>query len=132
MNLLPPRLSRLMIATSALVIIFQLLTLPSPTQAQGEPPVPPQLSLPVQPTPERPFQLPFITPPGPTTWLLAQPYGNTLNAYYQRNRAYRASGGIHFALDFAAPCGTEIVAIADGIVFSVDGPFGSAPSQFDD
>lgn len=81
------------------------------------------------PTPqaERPFQLPFDQPPGPDTWLLAQPYGNTTGAYRQRFTTYGLSGGIHFGLDLAAPCGTEIVAIADGIVFAVDGPFGSPP-----
>ncbi|GAB4544181.1 MAG: hypothetical protein Kow0063_37770 [Anaerolineae bacterium] len=76
---------------------------------------------------ERPFQLPFARPPGPDTWLMAQPYGNTSGAYRQRFTTYGASGGIHFGLDLSAPCGTEIVAIADGIVFAVDGPFGSAP-----
>ena len=35
--------------------------------------------------------------------------------------------GFTSALDLAAPCGTEVVAIADGIVFAVDGPFGSPP-----
>jgi len=45
----------------------------------------------------------------------------------QRYTTFGASGGIHFGLDLAAPCGTEIVAIADGIVFAVDGPFGSPP-----
>jgi hypothetical protein len=76
---------------------------------------------------ERPFQLPFAQPPGPDTWLMAQPYGNTSGAYRQRFTTYGASGGIHFGLDLSAPCGTEIVAIADGIVFAVDGPFGSPP-----
>ena len=77
--------------------------------------------------PERPFQLPFVEPPGPDTWLMAQPYGNTTGAYRRRFTTYGASGGIHFGVDLAAPCGTEIVAIADGIVFAVDGPFGSPP-----
>jgi hypothetical protein len=76
---------------------------------------------------QRPFQLPFAEPPGPDTWLLGQPYGNTTGAYFQRNTLYVRSGGIHFGLDLSAPCGTEIVAIADGVVFAVDGPFGSAP-----
>jgi hypothetical protein len=76
---------------------------------------------------ERPFQLPFAQPSGPDTWLMAQPYGNTTGAYRQRFTTYGASGGIHFGLDLAAPCGTEVVAIADGIVFAVDGPFGSPP-----
>ena len=76
---------------------------------------------------ERPFQLPFAEPSGPDTWLMAQPYGNTTGAYRQRFTTYGASGGIHFGLDLAAPCGTEVVAIADGVVFAVDGPFGSPP-----
>jgi murein DD-endopeptidase MepM/ murein hydrolase activator NlpD/Tol biopolymer transport system component len=79
------------------------------------------------PPTERPFRLPFAEPPGPDTWLLAQPYGSTTGAYRQRFTTYGASGGIHFGVDLPAPCGTEIVAIADGIVFAVDGPFGSAP-----
>ncbi|MEM7344491.1 MAG: M23 family metallopeptidase [Chloroflexota bacterium] len=76
---------------------------------------------------ERPFQLPFADPPGPDSWLLGQPYGNTIGAYYQRNTLYGASGGIHFGVDLSAKCGTEIIAIADGVIFQVDGPFGSPP-----
>ncbi len=76
---------------------------------------------------EHPFQLPFAQPASPDTWLMAQPYGNTTGAYRQRFTTYGASGGIHFGLDLAAPCGTEVVAIADGVVFAVDGPFGSPP-----
>ncbi len=77
--------------------------------------------------PERPFQLPFAEPSGPDTWLMAQPYGNTTGAYRQRFTTYGASGGIHFGVDLSAPCGTEIVAVADGVVFAVDGPYGSPP-----
>ncbi|MCG3212303.1 MAG: hypothetical protein FOGNACKC_05951 [Anaerolineae bacterium] len=77
--------------------------------------------------PQKPFQLPFAEPPGPDTWLMAQPYGNTTGAYRQRFTTYGASGGIHFGVDLSAPCGTDIVAIADGVVFKVDGPFGSPP-----
>ena len=76
---------------------------------------------------ERPFQLPFSDPPGPDTWYLVQPYGNTIGAYFRRYSLYGASGGIHFGIDLAAPCRTEILAIADGVVFAVDGPFGSPP-----
>ncbi|MEO8083147.1 MAG: M23 family metallopeptidase [Ardenticatenales bacterium] len=76
----------------------------------------------------RPFQLPFAMPPGPSTWLLGQPYGNTTGAFRQRRTMYGASGGIHFGVDLTAPCGTPVVAIADGVVFSVDAMnFGSAP-----
>lgn len=80
-----------------------------------------------EPTPERPFILPFAGPPGPDTWYFGQPYGNTTGAYNQRNSLYAASGGIHFGIDLIAPCGTEILAIADGVVFALDGPFGSPP-----
>ena len=76
---------------------------------------------------QRPFSLPFAQPPGLDTWLIGQPYGNTTGAYRQRFTTYGASGGIHFGLDLSAPCGTEIVAIADGVVFAVDGPYGSPP-----
>jgi murein DD-endopeptidase MepM/ murein hydrolase activator NlpD len=116
-----------MLALLASATLFQWLISPPFTAAQGEQPSPSVLSIPIQPPPERPFQLPFNVPPGPTTWLLGQPYGNTINAYYQRNTIYRASGGIHFGTDFAAPCGTELVAIGDGTVFAVDGPFGAPP-----
>jgi hypothetical protein len=78
---------------------------------------------------ERPFQLPFAEPSGPDTWMLAQPYGNTTGAYYRRHTLYRASGGIHFGLDLSAPCGTDVLAIADGVVFAVNGPYGSAPNN---
>ena len=77
---------------------------------------------------EKPFILPFLEPPGLDTWLMVQPYGNTIGAYFQRDTTYRAGQGIHFGVDFSAPCGTEIVAIADGVVFAVDNTnFGSLP-----
>ncbi len=79
------------------------------------------------PTEERPFRLPFAQPPGLDTWLMAQPYGNTTGAFRQRFTTYGASGGIHFGVDLSAPCWTEVVAVADGVVFAVDGPFGSPP-----
>lgn len=75
-----------------------------------------------------PFVMPFKNPPGPDTWLMAQPYGNTISAYRQRDVIYGRSQGIHFGVDFSARCGTEIVAIADGVVLAVDNlNFGSAP-----
>jgi murein DD-endopeptidase MepM/ murein hydrolase activator NlpD len=124
MNLLSRRIAALVLifVTSLLAIGVQHL-FAFPTQAQGGPSVQTTPSGPGKP----PFQLPFTEPPGPDTWLLAQPYGNTTGAYFQRHTTYGASGGIHFGLDLAAPCGTEIVAIADGVVFAVDGSFGAAP-----
>jgi murein DD-endopeptidase MepM/ murein hydrolase activator NlpD len=75
-----------------------------------------------------PFILPFEEPSGPDTWILGQPYGNTTGAYRQRFTTYRNAQGIHFGVDLTAPCGTEIVAMADGIVFAADNmSFGSAP-----
>jgi murein DD-endopeptidase MepM/ murein hydrolase activator NlpD len=77
---------------------------------------------------QKPFILPFKEPPGPDTWLLGQTYGNTTGAYRQRSTTYGASQGIHFGIDLSAPCGTELVALADGVVYAVDAlSFGSAP-----
>ncbi len=73
------------------------------------------------PTP-KPFGLPFADPPGPNTWYLGQGYGNTTGAFFQRDTTYRAGQGLHFGLDFAAPCGTQLIAIGDGVVAKVDAP----------
>jgi murein DD-endopeptidase MepM/ murein hydrolase activator NlpD len=75
----------------------------------------------------KPFRLPFLEPPGPDTWLLGQPYGNTTSAYRQRKTTYGQGQGIHFGVDLLAACKTPAVALADGTVAGVDGPFGSAP-----
>lgn len=82
---------------------------------------------PDQPPDPPSFILPFAAPPGPDTWLLGQPYGNTVGAYFQRNIFYQAGQGLHFGLDFSAPCGSEVVAIGDGVVTEVDGQHGSPP-----
>jgi murein DD-endopeptidase MepM/ murein hydrolase activator NlpD len=71
-----------------------------------------------------PFGPPFAGPPGPGAWFVAQWYGNTVWAH--RN-PYPAGQGLHFGVDFNAPCGTPVVAIGDGVVFAVDGPYGAAP-----
>jgi murein DD-endopeptidase MepM/ murein hydrolase activator NlpD len=76
---------------------------------------------------QRPFGLPFADPPGPSTWLFVQAYGNTVGAYVQRRAWYSAGQGVHFGIDLSAPCGTTIVAIGDGVVAGVDGPWGSGP-----
>ncbi len=110
----------LMVGTALLLAVVVLFS--GPVQADS-----PQFQADMPPQAERPFQLPFAEPPGPDTWLMAQPYGNTTGAFRQRFSTYGASGGIHFGVDLSAPCGTEIVAIADGVVFAVDGPFGSPP-----
>ena len=75
-----------------------------------------------------PFRLPFQDPPGPSTWLLGQPYGNTAGAYRQRASAYSAGQGLHFGVDLSARCGYPVVAIGDGVVTKVDAlEHGSAP-----
>ncbi len=75
-----------------------------------------------------PFGLPFATPPGPQTWLLVQPYGNTTGAYARRRIWYGSGQGIHFGVDFGARCGTAVVAIGDGTVLAVDNlSHGSGP-----
>ncbi len=79
-------------------------------------------------TAERPLILPMASAPGPNTWLFGQPYGNTVTAYNTGSRQYSAGQGLHFGLDFSMPCGTPLVAVADGVVTAVDNmAFGSAP-----
>ncbi|MEO1644154.1 MAG: M23 family metallopeptidase [Chloroflexota bacterium] len=79
-------------------------------------------------TNERPLILPFQDAPSIDTWLLGQAYGNTTGAFRFGDRWYSAGQGLHFGLDFAAPCGTPLVAVADGTVAFVDNlNFGSAP-----
>ncbi len=76
----------------------------------------------------KPFILPVSTPPGPETWLLGQPYGNTIGAYLRGDDWYSAGQRLHFGLDFSMVCGTPLVAIGDGEVIFVDSlGFGSAP-----
>ncbi len=77
--------------------------------------------------PSRQFGLPFAGDPGPNSWMFTQAYGNTTGGYRRRNSDYRAGQGIHFGLDFSAPCGTTVRAIGDGTVTEVDGPHGSPP-----
>jgi hypothetical protein len=73
------------------------------------------------------FGLPFAGEPGPNTWLMGQAYGNTVGGYRRRLTDYRSGQGIHFGVDFSAPCGTPVRAIGDGVVSEVDGSHGSGP-----
>lgn len=75
----------------------------------------------------RPYRLPFLAPPGPATWYVVQWYGNTTGAYRTGAGQYREGQGIHFGVDFAAPCGSDVVAIAPGVVIATDGSYGSPP-----
>jgi murein DD-endopeptidase MepM/ murein hydrolase activator NlpD len=76
----------------------------------------------------RPFSLPFLDLPGPDTWLMVQPYGNTIDAYRNRSGIYRAGQGMHFGIDLAARCGYPVSAIGDGVVVKVDASqHGAAP-----
>ena len=79
-------------------------------------------------TPTKPLIPPFETQAGISTWLLGQAYGNTTGAYSFGDAWYSAGQGLHFGLDFSVPCGTPLVAVADGVVAYVDNlSFGSAP-----
>src|ERR1700754_695671 len=62
--------------------------------------------------------------PGPGTWFVGQWYGNTV---WSHDNPYPAGQGMHFGIDFNTPCGTTVLAIGDGVVFAVDGPYGAAP-----
>ncbi|MBK6768040.1 MAG: M23 family metallopeptidase [Ardenticatenales bacterium] len=76
---------------------------------------------------DRPYGLPFSEPSSMATWTISQPYGNTVYAYFERHQIYRSGQGLHMGLDFACACGTTVVAIADGVVQSIDGPGGAPP-----
>lgn len=96
---------------TAAAILTLAIVLPLPHSPQAAPP---------------PFRLPFAEPPGPDTWLLGQPYGNTIFAYRARAATYWAGQGIHFGIDFDAACGTPVLAIGDGTVVAVDNPYHGA------
>lgn len=104
------------------------LDLGAPSRSRGRvAPVPPPPPPPSEAGNGQPYRLPFATPPGPSTWYIGQWYGVTTGGYRGRNSTYSQGQGIHFGIDFACPCGTEVVAVAPGRVIAVDGDFGSPP-----
>lgn len=81
-----------------------------------------------QDVPTKPFILPIAEPAGPSTWLFGQPYGNTVGAYNFGTAWYSAGQGLHFGIDVSMPCGTPLVAVADGSVIYLDNlAFGAGP-----
>lgn len=77
---------------------------------------------------DKPLIFPVAADPGPSTWLLGQPYGNTVGAYNFGTAWYSSGQGLHFGIDVSMPCGTPLVAVADGQVAAVDNlNFGSGP-----
>ena len=76
---------------------------------------------------EPPFIIPFAGESGPDSWFFIQAYGNTDFAYRFRDSTYVAGQGLHFGVDIAAACGTSVLAIGDGTVYSVDSWHGAAP-----
>jgi murein DD-endopeptidase MepM/ murein hydrolase activator NlpD len=114
------RIARVLLRFGSLWLV--LIALTAAANAAGE-----DFSQPVFAQAELPFGLPLAGEPGPNTWLVAQSYGNTTGAYFSRKTQYVRVQGIHFGIDFSAPCGTAVVAIGDGVVSGTDGPWGSAP-----
>lgn len=77
---------------------------------------------------DKPFIFPVAAPPGPSTWTFGQPYGNTTGAFNFGTAWYSAGQGLHFGIDVSMPCGTPLIAMADGTVAFVDNmSFGSGP-----
>jgi murein DD-endopeptidase MepM/ murein hydrolase activator NlpD len=114
-----PALLRIMAA-----VFFLSLTARMPSTVQAASIAQTPSPLPAVP----PFRLPFDSPPGPGTWYVIQFFGNTQGAYIWRERWYDRGQGLHFGVDFAAPCGTPIVAIGDGEVAKIDArQHGSGP-----
>lgn len=111
---------RALAAALALAALAALVPAPRPGGVPGAPPAPARGQA-------KPFGLPFAEPPGPGTWYVSQPYGNTSYAFFERRSLYGSGQGLHMGLDLATACGTVVVAIGDGVVRSVDGPGGAPP-----
>jgi murein DD-endopeptidase MepM/ murein hydrolase activator NlpD len=114
------RCSTLATVAAAVSVVLLPPAYPRPS-VRAEPANAPALQTP------KPYRLPFARPPGPATWYVIQWYGSTTGAYRTGSGQYSQGQGIHFGVDFAAPCGTEVVAIAPGTVIAADGDYGSPP-----
>ncbi|HXI18679.1 MAG TPA: peptidoglycan DD-metalloendopeptidase family protein [Chloroflexota bacterium] len=75
----------------------------------------------------KPYRMPFATAPSTSGWYIAHWYGVTTGGYRGRNSVYSQGQGIHFGIDFPAPMGTPVVAMAPGRVVAIDGDYGSPP-----
>lgn len=103
---------------SGALVLTLLLGAAAPVAAQGTRPS----------TETKPFIFPVSGPSSPSTWILGQPYGNTTGAFFSGAANYSAGQYLHFGVDIGMACGTPVVAVADGVVGSVDNPYrGSAP-----
>ena len=97
------------------LMIVMLLTGVAPVSAQG-----PDAS-------GKPFIMPVAGAPGPSTWILGQPYGNTTGAFVSGARQYSAGQYLHFGVDISMACGTPVIAVADGVIGSVDTRIAAQP-----
>lgn len=76
------------------------------------------------------FGAPLAKPASLDSWLLEQHYGNTVEALSFGKYWYADGQGLHFGLDLEAPCGTPVLAIADGEVRWINnGTYGAEPNN---
>lgn len=99
-------------STRIILLVWMLFFIP-PTAAQEN---------------SKPFIMPMLEAASPSSWLMGQAYGNTTGAYNFGTAWYSAGQGLHFGIDISMPCGTPLIAVADGEVIYVDNlAFGAGP-----
>lgn len=87
-------------------------------------------STPTQAESNAAFGPPLAKPASLDSWLLEQHYGNTVEALSFGKYWYADGQGLHFGLDLEAPCGTHVMAIADGEVRWINnGTYGAEPNN---